>query len=227
MHGVTNTIVLTLTEFNYQDLLIIITNINPASFITEDGTQIFVGQQIGTANSDTLCNNQAFIHVEAYKRIEGTLYTIDPSQFLSVQYQPKIDVQLYCNDVTIMESGMVVSKQLIAGHDPALQLIDPPIVDIARNEFPQLRDYTVFDSLSFSPTGEVQYFSDSIFLSVGPIPVEFSEYLHLFYMYTLSCCYLGFSATGSYNIEVTIDAGFLSKTLKVFITITFVFLLNF
>jgi len=179
MHDVTNTVVLSLTDFNYQDLLIIITNINPASSITEDGTQIFVGQQIGTVDSDTLCDNQAFIHVEAYKRLGGRLYAIDPSQFLAAQYQPNIDVELLCNDVTIMESGMVVSKQLIAGQSPALQLIDPPIVDIARNEFPQLRDYTLSDSLSFSPTGEVEYFSDSIFLSVGPIPVEFSEYFYL------------------------------------------------
>ena len=191
MHDITKTVVLTLTDFNYQDLLIIITNINPASFIIEDGTQIFAGQQIGTVNSDTLCNNQAFIHVEAYKRLEGRLYTIDPSQFLAAQYQPNIDVQLYCNDVTIMESGVVVSKQLIAGQDPALQLIDPPIVDIARNEFPQSRDYTVSDSLSFAPTGEVEYFSDSMFLSVGPIPVEFSEYhAYYLYFYTLSSCYV-------------------------------------
>ena len=178
MHDIAKTVVLTLTDFNYQDLQIIITNINPASFITGDGTQIFAGQQIGTVNSDVECDNQAFIHVEAYKRLDGRVYTIDPSQFLAAEYQPNIDVQLYCNDVTIMESGMVVSKQLIAGQDPTLQLVDPPIVDIARNEFPQLRDYTVSDSISFAPFGEVEYFSDSIFLSVGPIPVEFSKYSH-------------------------------------------------
>ena len=176
MHDEDATIVLDLTGFNYQDLTMIISNVNPASFITVDGVQVFAGDSVGTANSDTLCNDQSFIHVEVYKRLNGSFYAINPVQFLPVQYQPNINTELQCNDVTIMQSGMVISKQPIAGQDPRLQLIDPPIVDVARNEFPQLRDYVVSDGYSYTSAGETELFSDSTFLLVGPFPVEFSTY---------------------------------------------------
>lgn len=173
-HDVDKTVVLLLNDFNYQDLTMIITNISPAAFIRVDGAQVYTGQLIAAGNSDVLCNDQPFIHVEMYKRLNGILHAIDPTQFLPVQFQPDINMELQCNDVTVMQSGMVVDKQTIAGQDPVLQLIDPPIVEVARNEFPQLRDYIVSDDYSYTSSGETELFRDSTFLLVGPFPVEFS-----------------------------------------------------
>ena len=113
------------------------------------------------------------------------LYAIDPAQFLPVQFQPNVNMELQCNDVTIMQSGMVVDKQPITRQDPTLQLIDPPIIDIARNEFPQLRDYIISDDYSYTSPGEVELFRDSTFLLVGPFPVEFSMHKLLYGTYTL------------------------------------------
>ena len=185
MHDVDETILLILNDFNYQDLIIIITNVNPAAFIRVDGIQVYAGQLIGITNSNTLCDNQPFIHVEMYKQLNGTLHAINPSQFLPAQFQPDISMELQCNDVTVMQSGMVVAKQRIAGQDPTLQLMDPPIVEVARNEFPQLRDYMLSDDYSYSSVDETELFRDSTFLLVGPFPIEFSE---LIYYNTILVC---------------------------------------
>ena len=180
MHNADETVVLVLTDFNYQDLTMIITNVNPASFIGADSVQVYTGQLIGIANSNTLCN-KPFIHIEMYKSLNGMLYATDPTQFLPVQFQPDINMELRCNDVTIMQSGMVIDKQPIAGQDPMLQLIDPPIVDVARNEFPQLRDYVLSDDYSYTSAGETELFKDTTFLQVGPFPVEFSMHKLQYY----------------------------------------------
>ena len=174
MHDVDKTVVLVLNDFNYQDLTIIITNISPAAFIRVDGVQMHTSQLVGVANSDVLCDDRPFIHTEMYKRLNGMLHVINPTQFLPVQFQPDINMELRCNDVTVMQSGMVVDKQNIAGQDPVLQLIDPPIVEVARNEFPQLRDYVLSDDYSYTSAGEAELFRDSTFLLVGPFPIEFS-----------------------------------------------------
>lgn len=179
MHDADKTIVLALTDFNYQDLTMVITNIDPATFIGADGVQMYTGQLVGFTSSDVLCDDQPFIHVEMYKWLNGMFYAINPSQFLPVPFQPDINMELQCNDITIMESGMVIVKQPIAGQDPMLQLIDPPIVDVARNEFPQLRDYVLSDDYSYTSAGETELFRDSTFLLVGPFPVEFSMYTTL------------------------------------------------
>lgn len=176
MHDADKTVVLVLMDFNYQDLIMIITNVNPVSFIGVEGDQVYVGQLVGNADSTTLCGNQPFIHVEMYKRLNGTLYVINPAQFLPNQFQPSVNMELQCNDVTVMQSGMVIDKQPIAGQDPTLQLIDPPIVDIAINEFPQLRDYVLSDNYTYTSAGETELFRDSTFLLVGPFPVEFSTH---------------------------------------------------
>lgn len=176
MHDVDKTVILFLTNFNYQDLMMIITNVNPASFIRVDSVQVYTGEVIGTVDPDILCDDQAFIHVEMYKRLDGMFYSINPAQFLPVQYQPDINMELQCNDITVMQSGMVIDKQPIGGQDPTLHLIDPPIVEVARNEFPQLRDFIVSDDYSYTSPGEAELFSDSTFLVVGPFPVEFSTY---------------------------------------------------
>ena len=168
------TVVLVLNNFNYQDLTIIITNISPADFVRVDSVQVYTGQLIGVANSDVLCDDRPFIHVEMYKRLNGMLYVIDPTQFLPVQFQPDINMELQCNDVTVMQSDMVVDKQAIAGQNPVLQLVNPPIIEVARNEFPQLRDYILSDDYSYTSAGETELFRDSTFLLVGPFPVEFS-----------------------------------------------------
>ena len=187
MHEADKTVVLTLTDFNYQDLTMIITNVNPASFVAADGVQVYTGQLVGVTSSDTLCDNKPFIHVEVYKELNGVFYAIDPSQFLPVQFQPDISVELQCNDVTVMESGMVTRKQPIAGQDPMLELIDPPIVDVARNEFPQLRDYVLSDDYSYISAGETELFKDSTFLLVGPFPVEFSKHDTQYSTLYISC----------------------------------------
>ena len=176
MHEADKTIVLVLTDFNYQDLTMVITNVDPASFVGADGVQVYTGQLIGVTSSDILCDNTPFIHVEIYKELNGISYAIDPAQFLPVQVQPDISLELQCNDVTVMESGMVIRKQPIAGQDPVLQLIEPPIVDVARNEFPQLRDYILSDDYSYTSAGETELFRDSTFLLVGPFPVEFGKH---------------------------------------------------
>ena len=172
---VDKTVVLVLSDFNYQDLTLIITNISPAAFIRVDGAQVYTGQLIGVTNSDVLCDDRSFIHIEMYKRLNGVLHVIDPTQFLPVQFQPDINMELQCNDVTVMQSDMVVDKQTIAGQDPVLQLIDPLIVEVARNEFPQLRDFVLSDDYSYTSAGETELFRDSTFLLVGPFPVEFSK----------------------------------------------------
>jgi len=177
MHDVDETIVLLLNDFNYQDLIIIITNVNPAAFIGVDGVQVYTGQLIGVTNSDVLCDSRPFIHIEMYKQLNGSVHVIDPSQFLPVNFQPDVSMELQCNDVTVMQSGMVVAKQRIAGQDPTLQLMDPPIVEVARNEFPQLRDYTLSDDYSYTSAAETELFRDSTFLLVGPFPIEFSMHI--------------------------------------------------
>ena len=91
MHNADETIVLILTDFNYQDLTMIITNVNPASFIGADGVQVYTGQLIGITNPNTLCDNKSLIHIEMYKKLNGMLYATDHTQFLSVQFQPDIN----------------------------------------------------------------------------------------------------------------------------------------
>ena len=55
-----------------------------------------------------------------------------------------------------------------------LQLIDLSIVKVTRNEFPQLQYYVLSDDYSYTSAGETELFRDSMFLLVGPFPVEFS-----------------------------------------------------
>ena len=119
------------------------------------------------------------IHVEAYKSTvesPGLLFPQDPSQFLPLVTNPTTSVTWSCNEIATLINGAVVDVATAVTRQPVQTLVGDPLVELnIAHEFPQPYDLILKDNRTISSQTNVAFFESSTSLTVGPIPVSFSE----------------------------------------------------
>ena len=109
-------------ESALKDLRLIISNLIPSLSIA--GTFIKSGEVLDSV----LVNNQ-FIHVEAFKVVDGVWFRIDPTQFFQPVLDTRVNVEFDCNDVVVYVGGMVVERRLLESADVVMEMIGDPLVE--------------------------------------------------------------------------------------------------
>ena len=168
-------ILLTPTEFSLDSLHFVIANINPSTDITSTPTFIAAGKVIGEAKE---LYDVYGIHVEAYKTLNNTEYSQDPTQFIPPVLDPVVNIEWDCNEITTLIKGVVVDTRTVSNSDPIKEFIGDPLINlfIPDHEFPQPYDLILEEDIDVSSTDNVEFLQSSTFLVVGVIPVTFCEY---------------------------------------------------
>ena len=143
-------------------------------------TFVLAGDAIGSF-SDFLLSGQKFIHVEAYKMVGDVAYSVDPSQFLSLELSPSATVDWDCNDMVTYVRDVVVDTRPVSSTTPTSQPVGDPLVNIVvpDHEFPQALELVLEGAESVQSADSVTFFESSTFLMVGPIPVTLGEWVWL------------------------------------------------
>ena len=109
----------------------------------------------------------------------GADLPVNPAPFLQPLREPSVRIQYDCNHLVVMEMGMVVATMEISGATPERVLLGERLIDDLRilpHEFPQPADQVIQGSGAYSPPSQVQFFTESTNLMVGPNMVSFGEY---------------------------------------------------
>ena len=173
----TNSLILTPTESSFNGIYFIIANLRPEpSVVSSEPRLLLSGDVIGYPDDSVLVAEESFIHVEAYRVVDGNEYAIDPTQFLQPNLDPQVGIQFECNDLVTYVGGMVVDRWAIAPTELETVLIGDPLVNgVPDHEFPQPHDLILSAEGSMTSSESVPFFQSSTFIMVGPIPVQFGE----------------------------------------------------
>lgn len=171
-----NTITLRPTEYSLDSITFIISNIDIAASVMTTPTFVLAGNAIGSY-SDFQLSGQRFIHVEAYKTVGGVTYTIDPSQFLTLELNPSATIEWDCNDMVTYVRDVVVDTRPVSSTTPSSEPVGDPLVTIVvpDHEFPQPNELVLEGAESVMSGDSVTFFESSTFLMVGPIPVTLGQ----------------------------------------------------
>ena len=137
-----------------------------------------LGALLGTPSPTSTCSGAHYIHVEVVRRTGGADIPVNPTPFLQPLREPSVQIEFECNQLVVMEMGMVVATLDVSGENPERMLLGEPLIDDLRilpHEFPQSVDQIVSGSGAYSPPSVVEFFSDSTSLMVGPNMVSFGE----------------------------------------------------
>ena len=137
-----------------------------------------LGALLGTPSPTSTCSGAHYIHVEVVRRTGGADVPVNPTPFLQPLREPSVQIEFECNQLVVMEMGMVVATLDVSGENPERMLLGEPLIDDLRilpHEFPQSVDQIVSGSGAYSPPSVVEFFSDSTSLMVGPNMVSFGE----------------------------------------------------
>ena len=158
----------------------VISNINPLSIFSANPVFVNAGDGIGFASE---MGDSHGIHIEAYKILGNSTYSINPTQFLAPVLKPQAEVIWECNDITTMVNDVVIDTRTIGSSSPVLENIGDPLItiDIDDEEFPHPYDLIIDDQVGISSSGDMDFFQGSTFLTVGVIPVTFSEHKYFNY----------------------------------------------
>ena len=174
-------ILVTPAESSFSGIQFIIANIISSGFVSDERVLVHAGSTIGSVDTSYQIFNQTFIHVESYKTIDGTSYTIDATQFLQPNLNPKVDVVYSCNDFITFIGGAVIDRRAIVSTNAQVEHIGTPLVEqFPIHEFPQTYDL-VISTATHNSAENVEFFQSNTFLMVGPIPVQFGEPDHVYY----------------------------------------------
>ena len=188
-YSATSSLILVPTESSFNSIHFIITNLRLDPSVAPSDRQFFLsGDVIGYPDDSIQIAGESFIHVEAYKVVDGIEYAIDPMQFLQPNLDPQVGIQFECNDLVTYVWGMVVDRRPISPTElEPIMIGDPLVVGVPDHEFPQPHDLILRSDDSVTSVERVQFFQSSTFIMVGPIPVQFGEYLYqgVLLLYTL------------------------------------------
>lgn len=125
----TSSLLLTPAESSLNGIHFVISNISPDLSVTSQPRFYLSGDVIATPDDSIQIDGESFIHVEAYKIVEGVQYVIDPTQFLQPNLNPAVSIEFGCNDFVTYVGGVVVDRRPIASTSPDMENIGNPLVE--------------------------------------------------------------------------------------------------
>lgn len=71
----------------------------------------------------------SYVHVEAFKVLDGVWFRIDPTPFIPPVADPQVEVEFECNDVIVYMGGLVIERRnLLSSGDVTLEMVGEPLV---------------------------------------------------------------------------------------------------
>ena len=128
-YNATSTLLLTPTEPSLSGLHFLISNIVPNPSLNSQPRFFLSGDTIATSDDSIQIGGESFIHVEAFKTIEGVEHRINPTQFLQPNLSPEVSVEFGCNDFVTYIGGVVVDRRPIARTTLETEYIGNPLVE--------------------------------------------------------------------------------------------------
>ena len=117
-------------ESSFDRIYFILSNIIPAPSLTVQPQFYQSGNPIASASTSQLPSGKTFIHIEAYKMLNGQFFPLDPTQFLQPDLDVNVSVQLECNDVVTYVEGMVVERRnVLSSADVTRMQVGDPLVE--------------------------------------------------------------------------------------------------
>lgn len=113
------------------------------------------GEVIGSASSTQLFEGKSFVHIEAYKVLNGQVFSVDPTQFLQPDLNVNVNVEFDCNDLVTYVGGAVVERRSVATSDEVSRtLVGDPLVqgnelkEVNNSVYrqPKKTDFSLFDA---------------------------------------------------------------------------------
>ena len=101
-------------ESSFNGIYFILSNVIPIASLTTEQQFFQSGDNIATARSARLVDGKSFIHIEAFKFLDGQVFSVDPTQFLQPDLDVDVSVQFECNDLVTYVEGMVVERRNVA-----------------------------------------------------------------------------------------------------------------
>ena len=75
-------------------------------------------------------STSSFVHIEAYKMLNGEFFPLNPTQFLQPDLDMSISVQLECNDIVTYIEGMVVERRSVLSSTEVTRMqVGEPLVE--------------------------------------------------------------------------------------------------
>lgn len=152
-----------------------ISNIVPDSSITSDPRFYLTRDSFATPDSSIQYGGTSFVHIEAYKALNGTEHSMDAAIFLQPRLNPEVSIQFDCNDFVTYVGGVVVDRRDVVSEELETRIAAALVEGIPDHEFPQPYDLVLESDESMTSADRVQFFQSSTFLMVGSIPVQFGE----------------------------------------------------
>lgn len=117
-------------ESSFNGVYFILSNVIPSPSLTV-GQQFYQsGSVIASASNSQLPNGKSYVHIEAYKMLNGQFFTLDPTQFLQPDLNVSVSVQLECNDIVTYVEGMVVERRNVLSSTEVTQMqVGEPLVE--------------------------------------------------------------------------------------------------
>lgn len=117
-------------ESSFNGVYFILSNIVPAPLLTVQSQFYQSGNPIASASTSQLPSGKTFVHIEAYKMLNGQFFPLDPTQFLQPDLDVSISVQLECNDIVTYVEGMVVERRnVLSSTDVTRMQVGDPLVE--------------------------------------------------------------------------------------------------
>ena len=128
-YNATSTLLLTPTESSLSGLHFLISNIVPNPSLNSQPRFFLSGETVATSDDSIQIGGGSFIHIEAFKTIEGVEHRINPTQFLQPNLSPRVNVEFGCNDFVTYVSGVVVDRRPIARATLETDYIGNPLIE--------------------------------------------------------------------------------------------------
>ena len=110
-YSAASSVILTPSESSFSGVYFIISNIIPLTSLSTQPQFYQSGNVFASASNSQLVDGKSFIHIEAYKVLNGVFIRIDPTQFLQPDLDVDVSVHLHCNDIVTYIGGMVVERR--------------------------------------------------------------------------------------------------------------------
>jgi hypothetical protein len=130
-YSASSSVIILPEESSFNGIYFILSNIIPAPSLTVQPQFYQSGNPIASAStSQPVQSGKNFVHIEAYKMLNGQFFPLDPTQFLQPDLNVSVSVQLECNDVVTYVEGMVVERRnVLSSADVSRMQIGDPLVE--------------------------------------------------------------------------------------------------
>ena len=130
-YSASSSVIILPEESSFNGIYFILSNIIPAPSLTAQPQFYQSGTPIATsASTSQVQSGKTFVHIEAYKMLNGQFFPLDPTQFLQPDLNVSVSVQLECNDIVTYVEGMVVERRnVLSSTDVTRMQVGDPLVE--------------------------------------------------------------------------------------------------